>query len=79
MKGYRVEPPREELAAKFNDDSTLELTPELVGATITRNEGIVGEGVDLTLEHTKTTRIATVAYHLAKHLLETTRLDGGTE
>ena len=71
VKGYHVEPPREELAAKFNDDSTLELTPELVGATITRNEGIVGEGVDLTLEHTNATRIATVAYHLTKHLLET--------
>lgn len=71
VKGYRVEPPRKELVAKFNDDSTLELTPELVGATITRSEGIVGEGVDLTLEHTKATRIATVAYHLTKHLLET--------
>jgi len=71
VKGYHVEPPREELSVKFNDDSTLELTPELVGATITRNEGIVGEGVDLTLEHTKATRIATVAYHLTKHLLET--------
>ena len=70
VKGYRVKPPREELVAKFNDDSTLELTPEDVGATITRNEGIVGEGVDLTLEHTKATRIATVAYHLTKHLLE---------
>ena len=71
VKGYHVEPPREELAVQFNDDSTLELTPELVGPSITRNEGIVGEGVDLTLEHTKATRIATVAYHLTKHLLET--------
>lgn len=70
VKGYHVEPPREELSAKFNDDSTLELTPELVGPSITLNEGILGEGVELTLEHTKATRIATVAYHLAKHLLE---------
>ena len=71
VKGYHVEPPQEELTAKFNDDSTLELTPDRVGATDTRNEGILGEGVDLTLEHTKATRIATVAYHLTKHLLET--------
>ena len=73
VKGYRVEPPRKELTAKFNDDSTLELTPDMVGATDTRNEGIVGEGVELTLEHTNATRIATVAYHLTKHLLETTK------
>ena len=71
VKGYYVEPPREELEAEFNDDSTLELTPELVGATITLNEGILGKGVEFTLEHTKTTRIATVAYYLTKHLLET--------
>ena len=71
VKGYHVEPPREELAAKFNDDSTLELTPELVGATITRNEGIVGEGVELTLERLEAYRANTIAYHLTKHLLET--------
>ena len=71
VKGYRVELPREELSVKFNDDSTLELTPELVGPSITHNEGIVGEGKDFTLEHTNATRIATIAYHLTKHLLET--------
>ena len=71
VKGYHVEPPREELEAKFNDDSTLELTPELFGATITLNEGIFGEGVNLTLEHTNAIRLPTIAYHLAKHLLET--------
>ena len=71
VKGYHVEPPQEELSAKFNDNSTLELTPELFGATITLNEGILGEGVDLTLEHTNAIRLPTIAYHLAKHLLET--------
>ena len=71
VKGYHVEPPREELSAKFNDDSTLELTPELVGPTITHNEGIVGEGVALTLERLKEYRANAIAYHLAKHLLET--------
>ena len=71
VKGYHVEPPREELSAKFNDDSTLELTPELFGPTITHNEGILGKGEDLTLEHTNAIRLPTIAYHLAKHLLET--------
>jgi hypothetical protein len=27
----------------------LELTPELVGPSITKNQGIIGEGVDLTV------------------------------
>ena len=36
----------------FSDDSYLELTPELVGPSTTRNEGIIGEGVDLNLVHT---------------------------
>ena len=71
VKGYHVEPPREELSVKFNDNSTLELTPELFGATITLNEGILGEGVEFTLEHTNAIRLPTIAYHLAKHLLET--------
>ena len=51
VQGYRVELPEEHLSAKFDEDSTLELTPDLVGPFITRNEGIVGEGVDLSLEH----------------------------
>ena len=29
----------------------LELTPDLVGPSITKNSGIIGEGVDLNLEH----------------------------
>ena len=53
MTGYRVEPPNERLSAKFTDDSLLNLTPDLVGPTITRNEGIIGEGIDLNLVHTK--------------------------
>ena len=51
VAGYRVELPEERLTAKFNDDSTLELTPDLVGPSKTRNQGIIGEGVDLNLEH----------------------------
>src|SRR5438477_2413337 len=49
--GYRVELPQERLTAEFNEDSVLELTPDLVGATETQNAGIIGEVVDLSLEH----------------------------
>ena len=71
VAGYRVELPEERLTATFDDDSTLVLTPELVGPAETVNEGIVGESVVLTLAHTAATRLATVAYHLARHLVET--------
>ena len=77
VAGYRVAPPGERLAACFTEDSTLTLTPKLVGATVTRNEGIVGEGVDLTLEHLESCRHNTLAYHLAKRLLETSWREPG--
>jgi type III restriction enzyme len=35
--GYRVELPEEKLTARFDADSVLELTPDLVGATETKN------------------------------------------
>src|SRR6266567_505389 len=50
VEGYRVELPEERLTADFNDDSILELSPDLVGPSITRNSGIIGEGVDLSLQ-----------------------------
>ena len=52
VAGYRVELPEERLQATFSPDATLELTPDLIGPSITRNEGIIGEGVDLNLVHT---------------------------
>ena len=56
VEGYRVELPEERLEAKFDDDSILELTPELTGPSITRNSGIIGLGVDLTLDHLQPAR-----------------------
>ncbi|MYC67556.1 MAG: restriction endonuclease [Acidobacteriia bacterium] len=79
VEGYRVELPEERLDAKFNDDSTLELTPALVGPSITRNEGIIGEGVDLSLIHTRDLRKSTLLFHLTKRLLETKWRDPGEE
>ena len=75
VEGYRAELPAERLSATFNDDSSLTLTPDLVGATKTRNEGIIGQGVDLTVEHLRS-RSSTVTYHLAHHLMETKWRDG---
>ncbi|MFH1300516.1 MAG: DEAD/DEAH box helicase family protein, partial [Planctomycetota bacterium] len=40
VEGYRVELPEEKLEAEFNEDSILELTPQLIGPTRNRNEGI---------------------------------------
>ncbi len=74
--GYRVELPEDRLTANFNEDSRLELTPDLVGPSLTKNEGIVGEGVDLTIEHLNG-RLNTVNYHLTKHLLYTKWRDAG--
>ena len=76
VTGYRAEPPSERLRAKFTDNSIMRLSPELVGPSITRSEGIVGEGVDLNLSHLDSVRLATVQFNLAKHLLETKWQDG---
>ncbi len=71
VTGYRVEPPDQVLHWKFTDDSLMNLTPDDVGPTITRNEGIIGEGIDLDLVHTGKVRRSTIEFTLAKHLLET--------
>ncbi len=79
VAGYRIELPEDRLSAEFSDDSTLELTPHLVGPSITWNEGIIGEGEDLHLEHLADKRLATVAYHLTKRQLETRWRDAGDQ
>ena len=71
VSGYRTDPPREELSATFTDDSYLVLTPDLVGPSTTRNEGIIGEGVDLDLIHTGDLRRSTLLFHLTQRLLYT--------
>ena len=71
VQGYRVELPNERLEASFNQDSTLVLTPDLVGPSITKNAGIIGEDVDLSLKHLKDARQSTLLFHLTKRLLYT--------
>jgi len=77
VQGYRVELQEEQLTAEFNEDSVLELTPDLVGATETRNSGIIGETVDLTLAHTGDVRPSQVVYELTSHLVLTKYRDAG--
>ena len=75
--GYRVELPEERLTAEFNEDSILELSPDLVGPSITRNQGIIGEGVDLSLEHLGDMRPSTLLFHVTQRLLYTKWRDPG--
>jgi type III restriction enzyme len=79
VQGYRVVLPEDTIEAVFNDDSTLVLTPELVGPSITRQEGIIGQGVELTLAHTRDMRTSTLLMHLTKHLLYSKFRDPGEE
>ena len=79
VAGYRVELPEERLTARFNKDSVLELTPDLVGPSITQNQGIIGEGVDLNLVHTGDLRPSTLLFHITKRLLYTKWRDPGDD
>ena len=69
VEGYRVELPEEMLTASFNKDSILDLNPDLVGATITQNSGIVGESVELNVKHLDGMRQSTILFKLTKNLL----------
>lgn len=79
VEGYRVELPEERLTADFNEDSILELSPNLVGPSITRNSGIIGEGVDMSLEHLGDMRPSSLVFHLTQRLLYTKWRDPGEE
>jgi type III restriction enzyme len=67
--GYRIDLPEEKLQANFTPNSKLVLTPDMVGPGQTLLEGIVGEGVTLTVAEMKDKRPSTVSYELAKYLL----------
>jgi len=79
VEGYRVELPEEKLTAVFNPDSVLELSPQLVGATVTQNSGIIGEAVELNVKHLDSVRQSTVLFHVTKHLLYNKYRDPGEE
>ena len=71
VSGYRVELPKERLTAEFNEDSILKLSPDLVGPSITKNAGIIGEDVDLSLKHLEDMRRSSLLFHLTKRLILT--------
>ena len=79
VAGYRVELPNIRLEAEFNEDSVFELTPDIVGPSITRNSGIIGEGVDLNLEHLEDMRHSTLIFNLTSRLLYTHYRDANKE
>ena len=79
VEGYRVELPNEKLTAHFSENSVLNLTPDLVGPTNTWSQGIIGEGVDLTVKHLEDMRRSTILFHLTRHLLYTQYRDPGEE
>lgn len=69
VEGYRVQLPKQNIRADFTEDSTLVLTPALVGATEVLNAGIVGEMANLKVEHEKDIREAALLMHLTNHLM----------
>lgn len=79
VQGYRVELPEERLAAEFNDDSILVLTPDIVGPSVTKNAGIIGQDVDLSLKHLGDMRPSTLLFHITQRLLYTKWRDPGEE
>jgi len=80
VEGYRVELPDTRLEAKFGPDHVLRLTPQLVGPSITKNQGIIGEDVDLTLKHLdRDMRHSSLVYELATYLLMNKYRDPGGE
>ncbi len=79
VEGYRIELPNERLTAKFTEDSIFELTPAEVGPSKTENQGIIGEGVELGLEHLNDMRTSTIIMYLTKRLIYTKWRNPGEE
>jgi len=77
VEGYRVELPEERLAADFNAESVLTLSPDLVGPTITVNAGLIGKPEDFSVKHLGDVRPSTVLFNLTQRLLYTKWRDPG--
>jgi len=69
VDGYRIELPKETIQAKFTDNSKMRLSPEEVGPTKSIIQGIVGEGIELTVDVLASIRPSAISYALAKELL----------
>ena len=79
VQGYRVEPPKDKIEFEFDANHTLILTPDLVGPSVTHTSGIIGQGVDLNLIHTRDFRRSSLVLHLTWHLIENKYRDQGDD
>ncbi|MCB1189010.1 MAG: DEAD/DEAH box helicase family protein [Leptospiraceae bacterium] len=80
VEGFRTDLPKEKITAKFTEESKFILTPDLVGATKTKNSAIIGEQADMNLEDShRDIRPSTVFYSITKHLLYNYYKDNGNE
>jgi type III restriction enzyme len=79
VQGYRIELPEERLTAEFNEDSILELSPDIVGPSITKNAGIIGQSEDMSLKHLGDIRPSTLVFNVTQRLLYTQWRDPGEE
>jgi type III restriction enzyme len=79
VQGYRVELPEDQLTAVFDEDSVLELSPEIVGPSITLNSGIIGQSANMGIEHLKDVRTSTLLFRLTEHLIYTKFRDPGEQ
>ncbi|MDB5540087.1 MAG: restriction endonuclease [Devosia sp.] len=70
VAGYRTELPPDRLTAIFGEDHRMVLTPDEVGPTTVRVEGLVGEGHDLSPAVLDGLRDSEIAYDLSKRLIE---------
>lgn len=70
VQGYRVRLPSDKLVCRFTSDSGYQLDPSITPVR-GKNEAIIGEGVELSIEDLKEERPSTVHFHVAGHALRT--------
>ncbi|MCX6014495.1 MAG: DEAD/DEAH box helicase family protein [Chloroflexales bacterium] len=79
VQGYRTELPVDQLKATFGVESTLTLTPEIVGPTQVLDAGLIGEHAQLGIENLRQTRYDEVVTNLTSYLLTTKYLNSDGE
>ena len=80
VEGYRVELPEERLDRRRSTTTRSSSSRPTSSARRSRsNSGIIGEGVDLNLEHLGDMRPSTLLFHLTQRLLYTKWRDPGEE
>jgi len=76
VQGYVTDLPPDCLDADFSKTGPYVLTPDKVSATRVTMQGIVGESEDLTLDHLGDVRLASIACHIARHMIYEKLPDG---